>query len=1294
MGWFPIILVVNLSADRLSAPRMGLPWSALVLGLGLMICRASAQSPGYPPVASYSAAQIEAAATSWVTVQDADGVLYFGGDRLLTYDGERWRSAEMNGAYALRSLDFGLDGRLWAAAEGEIGWFQRGAEGWQFHSLLPFLPAGERTLGGVWHVFAEGDGALFVSEDKILRWNGKSFLVWPLPGARRLHAFRVDRTVYVHHPPSGLYAMRESGPKLFIPATVLGEAGLFRMERGGAGWLFVTGNGLFNYAQDKLVPFGAAAGEFIRREAITCATRLGDGRLLVGTVRGGIAVIGPDGSLERNLREADGLPANLIRSLFVGREGELWVGSRSHISRIELDSRSTLFDRRANLPDQPAVAIVRHNGRITIANESGAYELQERNRQFNWLDAAREPLRDIRASPDGLVTAGIHALKRLSGGQSTVLHSTPSDVFAISESWSRPGEILIVDGRSVVDVKRDGTSRVLVRDLPDIVTSIAEDETRELWLGTTLRGVLWARPDAGTTVAPDSPLDSGLPELPGEAMVAGGPTKAVLVLSRWGGWVKSGGSERFQPIAGFPKRSVAAVTAIGTDGTAWVVHSASKERASAVARISIHGNRAVWEPHSVPGLWSIGAPQSIFAEAPSNGAPTLWIGGATGVLRHDLPDGLTAPRPSAPLLRAMARNAQDDAPQAITAPLPYATRSIEFEFALPAFTQRAMLRLETRIEGIDRDWVPAGPDARRELTAVREGRYTFRVRAVAETGVAGEPAVYSFQVAPPWWRTWSTMLGLGLALLPAGYGAYRLRLRALHRRTTDLEQKVRERTEQLEQASAAKTQFVANMSHDIRNPLNGIVGLALALEDSRLDARQQEIVATLRECTTYLSSLVDDVLDFASIEAGRVELRPGPFVPVELLRSIVTTLRSDTAQSGATLVIAVDPALPPSLLSDAGRIQQILVNYVSNALKYAGGEIRLSVSIPADAPDEVEFAVVDFGPGISEIEQGTLFTKFTRLASARHHDIPGAGLGLASCRLLADLMGGSVGVTSRPGEGARFFLRLPLTAASTPVAPVNGPLPNTTVLLVEDTDYNAQAATAVLRRLGLSCERAHTGAEALQLFTAKRFNLVLLDRNLPDMDGTEVARRMRAVETDGLQALILAVTAYCTAEDRTLCLAAGMDAFVGKPLTPEKLRKVLLAAGRRLLTAATVDIDALKLPRDGLDTSLLDYLAEGTGRGLAVQLERFLDSLAVLETALARAVAADDLAEIGVCAHRIHGQARMVGSAALEEAAAQLESAARAGDRAACGIRLPKVTDEIRVLRTALRRRRSGALTG
>jgi CheY-like chemotaxis protein/HPt (histidine-containing phosphotransfer) domain-containing protein len=385
---------------------------------------------------------------------------------------------------------------------------------------------------------------------------------------------------------------------------------------------------------------------------------------------------------------------------------------------------------------------------------------------------------------------------------------------------------------------------------------------------------------------------------------------------------------------------------------------------------------------------------------------------------------------------------------------------------------------------------------------------------------------------------------------------------------------------------------------------------------------------------------------------------------------------------------------------------------VSNALKYAGGEIRLSAQIPAGAPGEVEFSVADRGDGISEAGQATLFTKFTRLNRTGPHRIPGTGLGLASCRLLADIMGGAVGVVSRHGEGARFHLRLPLTPAAAPVESTVAQLPNTTVLLVEDTDYNAWAASAVLARLGLSCERARSGAEALALFAANRYNVVLLDRNLPDMDGTEVARRMREIEADTTRSLLLAVTAYCTAEDRALCLDAGMDAFVGKPLTPEKLRKALLDAGRQMVATPTADVAiaaagagcpgaapaaADATPAGGsdgeiaraaqLDLSVLSYLA-GDGEGaLPAQIERFLADLDHTQEALTQTRATRDYAAMAAKAHYLLSQARMIGRTSLVAAASHLESAAKRRDASLCDRLLSRVGIELADVREVLRHR-------
>jgi len=237
---------------------------------------------------------------------------------------------------------------------------------------------------------------------------------------------------------------------------------------------------------------------------------------------------------------------------------------------------------------------------------------------------------------------------------------------------------------------------------------------------------------------------------------------------------------------------------------------------------------------------------------------------------------------------------------------------------------------------------------------------------------------------------------------------------------------------------------------------------------------------------------------------------------------------------------------------------------------------------------------------------------------------------------------------------------------------------------VEDTNYNAWAATAVLAKLGLNCERACSGAEALELYDKRRHNLVLLDRNLPDMDGTEVARQIRALEANGPHAILLAVTAYCTSADRALCLNAGMDAFVGKPLTPEKLRRVLTAAGRRHLAAASMHVSA-DVSSAQVDVSLLEFISDGTGPGLSTQIELFLGALGEAEKLLGAAAARKSCSQLGEAAHAILSHARLVGSSNLSSVATSLQQAAQADDWRACEDLLPRVEAEISTLRAAVR---------
>lgn len=1268
---------------------------------------------GFPAIEVFRIEQTGMPWKSWGAAQDSDGVMYFGRMGITSFDGERWKSWPMNNAYGIRALAFGADGRLWAGGTGEIGWFSRKKNGWVYHSLVDQLPEAHRDLLGLWHVFPDGDGAIFAEDSKIMRWDGRKFQIWSMPSESRIRAFPVGKKIYVHRQSDGLHELTPSGPQLIIPTSTLGEDNgrVWWIRPDGNGYRIINGKGFATLRDGILTQDTSATSLAIKNGFAGMVLELPGDLLAIATVYSGVIIARADGSAHQTIGPESGLPTQLVNGLFLGRDNQLWAMAESCIARISAVSPSRVVDQRSGLPSQPVIGAASNGDNLAVATENAIYEWDPKNASFVRGAGTDRPLSRIAYTSEGLASSGFGGLRLLAQGKEKALRTTQrTSIFALTPSRDRPGSFYLAEDQSVLRwTPARSPQDELLGKLPEIPTSFADERSGSLWIGTTRSGIFHV--DTRTAEAKlHAPAERfKLPTFTSATFVSSDLAGTIYVLSQEGGWLKRTSDDEFKPIAGMPKREVAAFSPPEASPELWVALRSVGREQSVVGRIAVDETGARWVPQEIEAIANAGNPHAIVARKITPNERILWIGGSGGLVRSliDITAKSKLIRP--PLLTATMQASDGKSPELIDGPIPYDNRTLRFEFAAPEFHRRGTLRIETFIEGIDHDWMPVGKDASRELTAVRDGHYRLLARTVSDTGMVSDNAELRFRVLPPWWRTTPMLVAFALGMIPLGYGFFYLRTRALRRRNAALEARVQERTKELEAAnaelaaaSAAKTEFVANMSHDIRNPLNGIVGLALALEDSRLDGRQREMVATLRECTGYLSTLVDDVLDFASIEAGRIELRPGPLAPGELLRSIVTTLKSETAERGATLLYEVDPELPPHLLGDAGRVQQILVNFVSNALKYAGGTIQLSATRPADAPGEVEFAVRDWGPGMNEEDRSTLFKKFSRLTRARQEGITGTGLGLASCRLLADIMGGSVGVESEPGKGSRFFLRLPLTVVVEKPEPAPRTLPQAAVLLVEDTDYNAWAAKAVLARLGLACDRARDGAEAVRMFEEKRYNVVLLDRNLPDMDGLEVAKRIRASETDGLQAVILAVTAYATAEDRQLCLDAGMDAFVGKPLTPDKLRRALLGAGRKQLATATVDLSrpatnppmstpsasaASSQPEPApatLDLALLTYLSDGTSAGFGAQVERFLETLSTTQSELATALASRDFEQAKVFAHRINGQAKMVGYAPLAQATLKLEESAFQHDPARCADDMEHVNQEIEALRAAM----------
>ena len=391
----------------------------------------------------------------------------------------------------------------------------------------------------------------------------------------------------------------------------------------------------------------------------------------------------------------------------------------------------------------------------------------------------------------------------------------------------------------------------------------------------------------------------------------------------------------------------------------------------------------------------------------------------------------------------------------------------------------------------------------------------------------------------------------------------------------DTAQQLRANRKALEQAQAAaleaseaKSALLAMMSHELRTPMNGVLGLAHALRGARLEGRHARYLEMIETSGQGLMTILNDILDLSKIEAGKLELDVAPF-DLPALAAQIRLLWSETAQAkGIDLALEVDPATPAWVAGDAARVRQILLNLVSNALKFTeAGRVLIRIS-PGEA-DEILLSVSDTGIGISAEQQARLFAPFVQGDRSTARRFGGTGLGLAICRDLAALMGGSIAVRSAPGEGSTFTLRLTLR-------PVDGPSPDQSktcalpsltglrVLIVDDNTVNQVVACAVLEAAGIEVTAVGDGQAALARLGAERFDMVLMDVHMPVMDGVEAVRRIRAGEGGRVDIPVVALTADAMVGDAERLLAKGFDDAHPKPIAPARL----LATVARLSSAA------------------------------------------------------------------------------------------------------------------------------
>ena len=1323
---------------RVATLLAGLFW-LLLPGIGIQsLATVAWEDPlrGIPLMTSFDVPPSRHNGEVWGFAPAGAGQLWVGSDELFLFNGEaRVKIALPFDAYAVRGLAHDASGKLWIGAIGEIGHLEQTATGdWHYVSARDALRAAGLEKVRVWKAQATPAGVVFVTDDHVLRWNGDRFEKWPIKAGFSLNATCDRDTLWILGLNAGLFRMEADGPRqIFSPSDLPTPNAIWAVGRAEADKkepLLICGTaGVYRREADGWTQLNRLS-DAIKGKTAWCACMLDTQTVAIGTLSGGVIIGTADDRVLAVIDRDSGLPNPSITSLWLDeRNSQLWIGYVGGMSRVDARGTASVFDGRNGLRDAPAIKTLVHGDRTYVLARQ-AVSFFEKGR--NGRPATAQPLSipSIKLS-DALSTGRNLWLGGLSGGLLRVVGDSVQQetsllsgfVFGLAEARVPQNELFFLENSKLkgLALRSDGgwESRDLNIDLGAFAISTARTGDGDLWISTVTRGIFRYHVNPASSQAPiqfvrqyKSP--DGLPsdDLKRPVLTTIGGTVFSLSETRILGY--DARTDKFLPVPGLEHYVGLAGTPTNASGVSyWVVRNTTLDptgsESPSIIRLakSSAEDPPSWEPIDSRGLDLAGRVSAM--SFTSGDSPALWIAGSQTLLRLSI-DTLSSPLPPAALaLRSLTRNGTEESLPVHSDQLRFDADTLRLRIIFDGVKSAdgRLFYVQSLLKNVSGDWSPPQTDSAFEFTGLRPGTYTFQARAVDRFGRTGPITTLLFSIASPWyWSAAAILFYVAVAGVAIAAGV-RWRLNHLQLQNERLNHLVDVRTAELARANAARNDFLETISHEIRNPLNGITNLVDLLHDTDLNLDAQKLAGSLGRSAAHLKQVFDSVLDYTKLEYGHVEIERAVFSLRQLLEDAVALFAVQAREQKNRIQLTWPADFSDGFEGDANKLQSVVVNFVSNALKYAPETtidilVRLIESDEADSTCLVRIDVSDQGPGMSASDQAKLFKKFTRGADAKARGIRGTGLGLAICRSVAELLDGKVGVSSEPGKGSTFWLQVPLKRAFLPSLPATEaeskvdhlPAPNTSdALIVDDQEYNQAVLRGIAQRLGYRTEVASCADDVWPLVERTKFSAVFLDWELPGLNGSEIARRLRQ-HANTHDAAIIATTAHDSADIVQKCLDAGMDGFAAKPFDTAQLREIVSAAIasragriRAPLSRSELTLQHANQPvSDQITLTAFDDFAAGDPARARQAVTLYLDALDQELAALTSAVDAKDLEAIARRAHRLRSHAGLVNGVALNLAAQKLVVAARTDSPDTCRTLTDTVFTEAAMLKIKIQR--------